>query len=102
MLHPFIQSKLPELIEIFEKHQIKRAYLFGSVVTDKFNNDSDVDFLVEPDEIADPVVAGGILWDLYYALKFLLKREIDLVTRDSLRNKYFIEELNRTCVSIYG
>jgi predicted nucleotidyltransferase len=105
MVHPFIKDKLPELTEIFKRHQVKKAYVFGSAVTDRFNESSDVDFLIEPLEPGDepdPVVRGEILWDLYYALQDLFGRKVDMVTRDSLTNKYFIEELNRTSVPIYG
>ena len=105
MVHPFIENKLPELAEIFKKHQVKKAYVFGSAVTDRFSNESDVDFLIEPQEEADepdPVVRGELLWDLYYALQDLLRRKVDMVTKDSLTNKYFIQELNRTAVPIYG
>jgi len=105
MIHPFIQDRLPELTEIFKKHQVKKVYVFGSAVTDRFNESSDIDFLIDPQDESDepdPVVRGGILWDLYYALKDFLKRDIDMVTRSSLTNKYFIEELNRTSISIYG
>ncbi len=105
MVHPFIANKLPELTDIFEKHKVKKAYIFGSAVTDKFNDNSDVDFLIEPllpEDEPDPVVRGEILWDLYFALEDLFKRKVDMVTKDSLTNKYFIRELNRTAVTIYG
>lgn len=105
MIHPFIKDRLPELTEIFKKHQVKKAYVFGSAVTDRFDESSDVDFLIDPidptDE-PDPVIRGGILWDLYYALKDFLGRDVDMVTRNSLTNKYFIRELERTSVLIYG
>ena len=84
-------------------YQVKRAFVFGSAVTDRFNDESDVDFLIEPDELEpDPAKGGAALWDLYYALKDLLNRDVDMVTRRSLKNKYFIEELNETAVPIYG
>jgi predicted nucleotidyltransferase len=102
MVHPFISSKLPELRVIFSLHKVKSAYLFGSVCTELFNENSDVDFLIEPGEELDPVIKGENLWNLYYALKKSLNRDIDLVTRESLKNKYFIEEVKRTSVSIYG
>ena len=105
MIHPFIKDRLPELTEIFKKYQVKKAYVFGSAVTDRFNESSDVDFLIDPQNEADepdPVVRGEILWNLYYALQDLTKRKVDMVTRNSLTNKYFIEELNRTSVPIYG
>ena len=104
MIHPFVADKLTGLQDIFLKHKVKKAYLFGSVVTDRFNDESDVDFLIdsmtEEDE-PDAAVRGEVLWDLYFALEDLFKRKVDMVTRDSLTNKYFIEELNRTSVLIY-
>ncbi len=103
MVHPFIAEKMVQLQEIFYKHKVKKAYLFGSAVTDTFNENSDIDFLIEPDDVEpDPAVRGETLWNLYYALKDFLNRDIDMVTRNSLTNKYFIEELNRTSVPIYG
>ncbi len=93
---------MPEIISLLKKHEIKNAYVFGSVLTNKFNEDSDVDFLVTIQENLDPVEAGGHLWDLTYELEDLLKRKIDLITEKSLKNPYFIKELNETKFSIYG
>lgn len=102
MIHPKIQAYMPKVIELLKKHKIKSAYVFGSVVTDNFNDDSDVDFLVNLQEGLDPVDAGGHLWDLYDELKDLLHREVDLLTERSLKNPYFIKELNETKIPIYG
>ena len=42
-----INTYLPLIVSLFEKHKIKDAYLFGSAITDKFDEEkSDVDFLV--------------------------------------------------------
>ena len=102
MVHSFIESKLAGLSSIFKQHKVKRAYLFGSACTEAFSDISDVDFLIEPGDETDPVVKGENLWDLYYALKNFLGRDVDIVTRESLTNKYFISEINRTSVPIYG
>ena len=76
MVHPSFQPYLPEVIEIFKKHKIISAFLFGSVLTDSFCDKSDVDFLVNIENDLDPVEAGGHLWDVYYELKDLLNREV--------------------------
>jgi predicted nucleotidyltransferase len=102
MIHPIIQPYLPQIIELFKKHKIKSAYIFGSVLSEKFNEESDVDFLVNLQDGLDPVDAGGHLWDLQYELSDLLRREVDLHTERSLKNPYFIQELNATKLSIYG
>lgn len=102
MIHQSIQPYLPKVIELFRKHKITSAYVFGSVLTDKFNDQSDVDFLVNIQEGLDPVETGGHLWDLTYELEDLLKRHVDLLTERSLKNHYFIKLVNETKIAIYG
>jgi len=102
MINSAILIYLPQVIELFNKHKIKKAYIFGSAVTDRFNNNSDVDFLVDLQDGLNPVEAGEHLWDLEYELKDLLHREVDLLTERSLKNPYFISEINSTKVNIYG
>ena len=77
MIHPTIQPYLPKVIELFKLHKITSAYLFGSVLTEKFNAKSDVDFLVNIQTDLDPVETGGHLWDLTYELEDLLQRHVD-------------------------
>lgn len=102
MIHPMLQAYMPKVIALLKKHKIKSAYVFGSVLTDRFNEESDVDFLVNLQDDLDPVEAGGHLWDLGYDLEDLLNRKIDVITERSLRNPYFIKELNDTKFPIYG
>lgn len=102
MIHQSIQPYLPQVIELLKTHKITSAYVFGSVLTEKFNDKSDVDFLVNIQKDIDPVDAGGHLWDLTFELEDLLKRKVDLLTERSLKNPYFIKELNETKFSIYG
>lgn len=90
-LHPSLESQMAMILNLLEKHEVKSASLFGSAVTGKFNNDSDVDFLISLKDGLDPVLAGGHLWDLYYDLKELLNREVDIVNERSLKNPFFIE-----------
>ncbi len=101
MLHPHFEKQLPQVIELFKKHNVKNAYAFGSVVSDKFNETSDVDLLINFIDGLDPLVKGQSIWDLEDELKLLLERNIDLVTENSLKNPYFIKELNETKLRIY-
>lgn len=36
-----------KIFELCEKHEVKELYLFGSVLTEKFNESSDVDMLIQ-------------------------------------------------------
>ena len=87
---------------MFQKHQVSRAYAFGSVVTDRFNNDSDVDLLFDFKEGIAPEILGEHIWELWDELEQLLGRKVDLLTSKSLKNPYFIEELNEKKMLIYG
>ena len=102
MIHHSFIPFLPQIIEIFKKHKIVNACVFGSVLTDKFATNSDVDFLVNLEKDLDPVEAGEHLWDTYDELKNLLNREVDILTERSLKNPYFINEINHSKYPIYG
>jgi predicted nucleotidyltransferase len=102
LIHQSIQVYLPQVIELFKRHKITSAYVFGSVITNTFNEQSDVDFLVNIQDDLDPVEKGGHLWDLTYELEDLLKRPVDLLTERSLKNPYFIKQINDTKIPIYG
>jgi len=102
MINSHLQPYFPLIISLFEKHKIKNAYLFGSALTDKFDEKSDVDFLVNFIDDLDPLEKGELLWNLRFSLEDNLNRPIDLITESSLKNPYFIEELNEKKLKIYG
>ena len=102
MINQQFQNYLPEVINLFIKHKIQKAYLFGSILTEKFNEKSDIDFLVNIQDNLDPVEAGGHLWDLEDELQILLNRNVDLLSERALKNPYLINEIRKTRISIYG
>ncbi|MBN2893967.1 MAG: nucleotidyltransferase domain-containing protein [Bacteroidales bacterium] len=87
---------------IFKNHKIEKAYVFGSLLTDSFNDESDLDFLVKFEDGIEPLEKGELWWNLHDSLRDLFRREIDIVTENSLKNPYFIKELDQTKVLIYG
>lgn len=101
MIHAEIQRQLPLLVRLFEKYKIKSAFLFGSAVTDKFNAKSDIDFLVNFKPDVPPLEKGEALLNLQIELEDTLHRNIDLLTESSLKNPYFIEEVNEKKIKIY-
>lgn len=101
MIHHSIQNYLPQVRELFKNYNIKNAYVFGSVVTEKFDDDSDLDFLINFLDYSDPLKVGQSIWDLEDHLEKLTSRKIDLISERSLKNPYFIQELNKTKHLIY-
>ncbi len=97
-----IEKNIDRIRQLFHYHKIERAYVFGSALTSDFNDTSDLDFLVKFKTGIDPLEKGEHWWNLHDKLRELFKREIDIVTENSLKNPYFIAELEKTKVLIYG
>ncbi len=98
-----IELNLQRIIDICRRHKVKSLAVFGSILTDRFNDQSDVDLLVDFEPI-DPDKEDYVrnYFDLQDSLESLLKRKVDLVVGSGLRNKYFIANVNRTKQIIYG
>ena len=94
--------QLPKMLELFERHQVSCASLFGSCTSNRFNETSDVDVLVEFSPQIDPIVKGTALLELEEDLEQLLHRKVDLISYSAIRNPYFLSEVNETRMIIYG
>ena len=98
-----IQRNMAQIIALCEKHRVLQLYVFGSILMDKFNKNSYVDFSVVFDRDALPLlVYGENYFDFKFALEDLLKRDVDLVEYQAVKNPYFKEELDETKLLIYG
>lgn len=98
-----IELNMDKIVALCKKYKVAKLWVFGSILTDRFNDNSDVDFSVTFDKKNIPLLdyADNYL-DFLSELKSLLLRDIDLVTEDSLSNPYFIKSLNSTKRLIYG
>lgn len=96
-----IEMNLDKIIALCKKYKVAKLWVFGSILTPHFNDDSDVDFSVvfHYDQIQDMFVT---FFDFVEELQLLLGRKIDLVDETAVKNKYFRDELNNTKYLIYG
>jgi len=83
------------------KHKVSKLYVFGSVLTDRFNSDSDIDFLVEFSDVELPEYAENY-FDLKDGLKKLLQRNVDLLELKALKNPYLISSIQATQELLYA
>ena len=91
-----------KLDKIFKNHSLTKVYLFGSSLTENYNENSDLDFLLNFEENLDYKKRGELIWSLHDKLKDLFNREIDLVNEKYLKNPYLIDEIKNTRKIIYG
>ena len=97
-----ITDNIEQIYALCRKYGVKTLCVFGSILTPRFNENSDVDFSATFYPEDDPLVAGENRIQFYISLEDLMGRRIDLVDEDNLKNPYFIEELEETKHLIYG
>ena len=77
----------PETLANFcQKNQIMELSLFGSILREDFNKNSDVDVLVS----YKPTAKRGLIEKICLTeeLKLLLNREVDLVSKKAIENSH--------------
>jgi len=92
-----IELNMDKIIALCKKYKVDKLWVFGSILTDRFNDDSDVDFLVdfEEDKI-DLLDYADNFFNLIHAIEDVIGRKIDLVVNKTIRNKVFRNEVNNS------
>lgn len=87
--------------QLCSQHKVRRLYAFGSVLTDRFNESSDIDFIVdfEPIDIAQ---YADNYYDLKFSLEDIFKKPIDLLEEKAIKNPYFRQVVDKQRQLIYG
>jgi len=96
----YLDNYIDQIRVLCNENKVKRLFVFGSVLTDRFNETSDVDMLVDI-ALSDPFDYAENYFDLKFKLQDLLKRPIDLLEEKSMKNTYLIENINQTKKLIY-
>ena len=95
-----IENNLESLINLCKQHKVKELYLFGSILTTKFNQDSDIDMLVQFDNV-DILEYADNYFDFKEKLELLLGRGVDLLENQAIRNPIFRKILDRDKKIVY-
>jgi predicted nucleotidyltransferase len=95
-----IEKNRSKLIELCEKHNVQQLYMFGSVLTDKFNSKSDIDLLIQFAAIDETAYFDNYM-DLKEQFEILFQRSIDLVENQAVRNPIFRKVIDREKQLIY-
>ncbi len=90
-----------ELEKACSTYKVDELYAFGSVLTDKFNDDSDIDFIVSILS-NDPIEYAENYFDLKFELERIFKRKIDLLEQKAIRNKTFEKLVNQQKMLVYA
>jgi predicted nucleotidyltransferase len=96
-----IQEHTDEINSLCQSHKVKQLYAFGSVLTDKFNTNSDIDLIVDFLQL-DLLEYADNYFDLKFALEKVFKRKIDLLEEKAIRNPFFKQAIKEQRQLLYG
>ncbi|MDP2424385.1 MAG: nucleotidyltransferase domain-containing protein [Bacteroidales bacterium] len=95
-----IDTNKDRLFELCDKHKVKELYLFGSVLSESFQDSSDIDMLIQFYQV-DLMDYFDNYMDLKEKLEQLLNRPVDLVENQAIRNPIFRRVVDREKLLIY-
>ena len=92
-----IELNNDKIIALCKKYKVKNLWVFGSILTPRFNDKSDVDLLVDFDDSKLAVLDyADNFFDFIHALENVVGRKIDLTVNKSIKNRFFREEVDET------
>lgn len=98
-----IELNKQRIVALCKKHKVSKLFAFGSILTDKFNDESDVDLLVDFDRTQiDLLDYADNFFGFQFALEKLFNRKVDITEDSAVKNPYFRQELDETKTLIYG
>lgn len=83
-----IDTNMDKLINLCKKHKVNKLFVFGSILTDKFSKDSDIDLIVDFKEV-DLFEYADNYFSLKYSLEEIFQREVDLLEEKAIKNPFF-------------
>lgn len=91
----------PDIIKLCEAHKVKSLYAFGSVLTDRFNTESDIDLIVDFSDIELENYADNY-FEFKFSLQDILQRPVDLLEEKAIKNPYLRKSVNQQRQLLYG
>jgi predicted nucleotidyltransferase len=97
----YLDNYTTTLKNLCQQHKVRTLYVFGSVLTDRFNDKSDIDLIVDIDT-TDPFEYADNYFNLKFALQDLLKRPIDLLENKAIKNQYIRDNIDSSKSLVYA
>ena len=96
-----IDQNIDKIQDLCSKHKVAKLFVFGSVLSEKFKKNSDIDFIVDFRDF-DIYDYADNYFDLKYSLENILKRNIDLLEDKAINNPYFRKSIDSSKQLLYG
>ncbi len=96
-----IEKNLDTIRALCKKHKVAHLFAFGSVLTSRFSSTSDVDLLVDFENVELYDYADNY-FDFKQSLEHLFKREVDLMEDSAIKNPFLRQSIDANKYLIYG
>lgn len=92
-----IELNMERIIALCRRYKVDKLWVFGSVLTPRFTDKSDIDFLVEfQDEKIDLLDFADHFFSFIHAMEEVVGRKVDTVINNSITNRFFRAEVDET------
>jgi hypothetical protein len=97
----YLALYLQDINKLCDSHKVRSLYAFGSVLTDTFSAESDIDLIVEFDAVQLEDYADNY-FDFKFSLQELFNRPVDLLEEKAIKNPYFKQSIHQQRQLLYG
>lgn len=97
----YLDNFTNEINNLCLQNKVVSLYVFGSVLTDKFSEKSDIDLVVDIDS-NNPFDYADNYFNLKFALQDLFRRPIDLLENKAIKNPYIRHNIDSSKSLIYA
>jgi len=89
------------IADLCRKHKVQRLSVFGSVLSEHFSEQSDIDFLVQFDTIELSEYANNY-YEFKFSLQQLLQRPVDVIEDQAVRNPFLRQSIQSRQQLLYA
>jgi predicted nucleotidyltransferase len=95
-----VDENIDKIRKLCEQHYVSRLSVFGSILNEKFDQDSDIDLLVDFSNIDLQNYADNY-FSLKQALEEILRRQVDLLENKAIKNPYLRKSIDSSKRLLY-
>ena len=92
---------MDKIRKLCTSHYVDHLYVFGSILTNKFNSKSDIDMGVDFSGV-DLVNYADNYFNFKFGLEEILEREVDLLEDNAIKNPFLRKSIDSSKQVIYG
>lgn len=96
-----LTAHIDDINKLCSTYGVRHLYVFGSILTNNYNAQSDIDIIVDFFPISATDYADNY-YDLKFSLESVLNRKVDLLEENAIKNPYFLKAIKDKKQILYG